>query len=164
MQTCYGKFKYKVMPLSLGNATATFQTMMNTILRPLLNQGVVVYLNNMLIYTKTMKEHHELVTKVFTILQNEGQAVATHKPFFLVKEVEFLDYIINVTGVEMSNRKGEVFRSWETSKNLKDVQHFLGFENFYLKFKMDFSGIARPITDPTHNNGLDFHWRPLQVV
>jgi nucleoside diphosphate kinase len=78
--------------------------MMNTILRLLLDQGVVVYLNNILIYIKTMAEHQKLVTEVFSILQKEGLAVAAHKSFFHIKEVEFLGYIINANGVEMSTR------------------------------------------------------------
>jgi hypothetical protein len=89
MHTCYGNFKYKVMPFGLVNALAIFQRMMNTILRPLLDQGVVVYLYNILIYNKTLEEHHELVTKVFSILKREGLVVAAHKSFFQVKEVEF---------------------------------------------------------------------------
>jgi hypothetical protein len=80
--------------------------MMNIILQPLLDQGVVVYLNNIVIYTKTMKEHQVLVTKVFSILQ-KGIAVAAHKSFFPVKEVKFLEYIINENGVEMSTRNVE---------------------------------------------------------
>jgi hypothetical protein len=124
MRTCYRNFKYKVMPFGLVNAPATFQCMMNTILRPLLNQGVVVYLDDILIYTKTMEEHYKLVTQVFLIVQKEGLAVAAHKLFFHVQEVEFLGYIINANGVEMSTRKVEPVRSWETTKNLKDVQRF----------------------------------------
>jgi hypothetical protein len=95
------------MPFGLVNAPATFQRMMNTILRPLLDQGVVVYLDDILIYTKTMEEHRKLVNQVFSILQREGLGVAAHKLFFHVREVEFLGYIINANGVEMSTRKVE---------------------------------------------------------
>jgi hypothetical protein len=152
------------MPFGMVNALATFQRMMNNILRPLLDQGVVVYLDDILIYTKTMEEHCMLVTQVFSILQKEGLAVVAHKSFFHVQEVEFLGYIINVNRVEMSTRKVEVVRSWETPKNLKDVQRFLGFANFYRRFIKNFSGVARPITDLTRNKGLDFHWGPMQTV
>ena len=120
---------------------------MNTILHPLLDQGVVVYLNDILIYTKTLEEHRDLVIRVFSILQKEGLVVAAHKSFFYVKEVKFLGYIINANGVEMSTRKVEAVQSWETLKNLKDVQKFLGFVNFYHQFIKNFSGVARPITD-----------------
>jgi hypothetical protein len=64
----------------------------------------------------------------------------------------------------MSTKKVEAVRSWEIPKNLKDVQQFLGFANFYRRFIKNFSGVARPITDLTQNKGLDFHWGPLQVV
>jgi hypothetical protein len=121
MRTHYGNFKYKVMPSSLVNALATFQRILNTILRPLLDQEVVVSLDDILIYTKNMKEQQELLIKVFIILQKEGLAVAAHKSFFHVKEVEFLGYIITTNDVEMSTRNVEAVRSWEMLKNLKDV-------------------------------------------
>jgi arginyl-tRNA synthetase len=83
---------------------------------------VVVYLDDILIYTKTMAEHRKLITKVFSILQKEGIAVVVvHKLFSHVKEVEFLGYIINADGVEMSTRKVETVRSWEMPKILKDL-------------------------------------------
>jgi hypothetical protein len=83
---------------------------------------VVVYLDDILIYTKTMAEYQELVCSVFLILQKEGLAVAAHKSFFYVKKVEFLGYIINTNGVEISIRKVKVVQSWETMKNLNDVK------------------------------------------
>jgi hypothetical protein len=125
---------------------------------------VVVYLDAILIYTETMEEYYKLVSQVFSILQKEGLAVAAHKLFFHVQEVEFLGYIIDANGVEMYTRKVEAVRSWETPKNLKDVQRILGFANFYPQFTKTFSGVARPITDLTRNKGLDFHWGPMQIV
>jgi nucleoside diphosphate kinase len=89
---------------------------MNTIQWLLLNQGVVVYLDDSLIYTKTMAEHQKLVTKIFSIFQKEGLAVVAYKFLFHVKEVGLLDYIINTNGVEMSNRKLKAVQSWETPK------------------------------------------------
>jgi hypothetical protein len=89
IRTRYGNFKYKVMPFGLLNTPAMFLRM-NTILRPLLDQGVVVYLDDILIYTKTIEEHQKLVTEVFLILQREGLTIAMHKLFFHVKEIEFL--------------------------------------------------------------------------
>jgi hypothetical protein len=64
----------------------------------------------------------------------------------------------------MSNRKVKEVRSWETLRNLKEIQLFLGFANFYRRFIKNLSGVARPITDLTQNKGLDFHWGPMQVV
>jgi hypothetical protein len=149
MHTRYRNFKYKVLPFSLFNALATFQHMMNIILRPLLDQGVVVYLNDILIYTKTTEEHYKLVTQVFSILEKEGLAVAAHKSFIYIQDIQLLGYIINANGIEISTRKVEAVRSWEMSKNLKDVQRYFGFGNFYCKFIKNFSGVAQPITDPS---------------
>jgi hypothetical protein len=78
--------------------------------------------------------------------------------------VEFLGYIINANGVEMSTRKVKAVRSWETPKNLKDVQRFLGFANFYRRFIKNISEVASPITDLSRNKGLDFHQGPTQMV
>jgi hypothetical protein len=89
-----------------------------------------------------MEEHCKLVAQVFSILPKEGCAVAAHQSFFHVQEVEFLAYIINTNAVEMSTRKSEAVRSWETPKNLKDVQRFLGFTNFYWCFIKNFAGVA----------------------
>jgi hypothetical protein len=157
MRTCYRNFKYKLMPFGLLNTPTTFQRMINIILGPLLDQGVVVYRNNILIYTKTMAEHQKLVTEVFSILQKEGLAVPAHKSFFDVKTVRFLEYIIHMNGGEMSTRKVEVVRSWEMAKNLKDVQRFLEFANFYCRFIKNFPGAARRIIDLIQKQGLDFH-------
>jgi hypothetical protein len=75
--------------------------------------------------------------------------VATHKSFFHVKEVEFRGYIINANSVETSTRNVEAVQSWEIPKNLKDIQRFLGFVNFYCRFIKNFSGLAQPIEDLT---------------
>jgi hypothetical protein len=76
------------------------------------------------------------------ILQKEGLEVAAHKSFFHIKEVEFLEYIINANGVEMLTSKVEAVGLWEMSKSLKDVQRFLGFANFYCRFIKNFSGVT----------------------
>jgi nucleoside diphosphate kinase len=86
-----------------------------------------------------MAEHRKLVTEVFSTLQKEGLAIAVHKLFFHVKEVESFRYIINANGIEMSTRKVKAVRTWETPKNLKDVQRFLGFVNIYRRFMKNFS-------------------------
>jgi hypothetical protein len=111
MRTPYGNFKYKVIPFRLVNAPATFQCMMNTILRLLLDQGIVVDLDDILIYTPTFKEHRTLVMKVIFILEREVLVVAAHRSIFYVKEVEPLGYTINSNGVAMSTRKVEAVQS-----------------------------------------------------
>ena len=93
------------MPFGLVNAPATFQAMMNTILRKFLDHGVVVYLEDILIYSKNEEEHVKLVKKVLAPLEDYNFTVSTTKSFFHVKAVEFLGYIVAVDRVTMSERK-----------------------------------------------------------
>ena len=93
-RTRYGHYKYKVMPFDLVNAPATFQAMMNTILCEFLDYGVVVYLDDILIYSKTLEEHKSLVKQVLTRLERDDLAVSIKKSGFLVDTVEFLGYIV----------------------------------------------------------------------
>ena len=89
-RTRYGQFEYKVMPFGLIKAPATFQAMMNKILREFLDHGVVVYLDDILIYSETEEEHIELVKKVLVRLEEHQLAVSVTKPVLHVKSVEFL--------------------------------------------------------------------------
>ena len=109
-RTRYGQFEYKVMPFGLVNAPATFQAMMNKILREFLDNGVVVYLDDILIYSDTMENHIELVQKVLDRLERHDLAVSLKKSVFHKEEVEFLGYIVKTTGVTMSERKGKSSR------------------------------------------------------
>src|SRR5205085_11536971 len=124
-------FEYKVMPFGLCNAPATLQNMIHEVLREFLDQGVVVYLDDILVYSKTEEEHVKLLTKVFTCLAKYNLAVAVHKSVFHVLEVEFLGYIVNGTGISVSGEATQANRNWEISKNLRGVRAFIGFANFY---------------------------------
>jgi len=92
------------MPFSLVNALATFQVMMNTILREFLNHGVVVNLDDILIYSKNYEEHFELVKKVLSRLEEHRLAISLKKSVFHIPSVEFLGYIVAMDGITMSER------------------------------------------------------------
>ena len=98
----YGHYEYKVMTFGLVNAPATFQAMMDTILRKFLDHGVVVYLADILINSKNEEEHVELVIKVLAQLEDYDLAVSTTKSVFHIKEVEFLRTVVAVDGVTMN--------------------------------------------------------------
>ena len=119
------------MPFGLINTPATFQGMMNTMLRNFLDQGVVVYLNDIVIYSKNEEEHVDLVKKVLAQLEDYDLAVLTTKSVFHVIEVEFLGYIVAVDGVTMSERNVQSIRDWKHPRSVKEVQIFIGFANFY---------------------------------
>jgi len=130
-RTRYGHFEYKVMPFGLVNAPATFQAMMNKILREFLDHGVVVYLDDILIYSNSEEEHIELVRKVLAKLKEHQLAVSVTKSVFHQESVEFLGYIVATNGVTMSERKVESIKNWKPPRSVKEVQIFIGFANFY---------------------------------
>jgi len=103
-RTRYGQYEYKVMPFGLVNAPATFQTRMNKILREFLDHGVVVSLDDILIYSENMDEHIKLVQKVLDQLEQHDLAVSLKKSVFHQEEPEFIGYIVKTSGVTMSDR------------------------------------------------------------
>ena len=138
------------MPFGLTNAPATFQALINTTLCKYLDIFVIVYLNNILIYTKsTLKEHIQEVKKVFKALQEVDIRLRSDKCKFHVKTVKFFGSIITVDGIQMDNKKVKAIREWPEPRNLKEVQAFLGFANFYQKFIQGYSQICTPLTKMT---------------
>jgi len=150
------------MPFGLVNAPAIFQAMMNKILREFLDHGVVVYLDDILIYSESEEEHIELVKKVLAKLEEHQLAVSVTKSVFHVKSVEFLGYIVGIEGVTMSERKVESVINWRAPRSVKEVQIFIGFANFYRRFIKDFSKICTPITETLKGDKTSFHWGPKQ--
>ena len=122
------------MPFGFVNAPATFQAMMNTILREFLDHGVVVYLDDILIYSKTMEEHEALVKQVLARLERHDLAVSLKKSLFHVDTVEFFGYTVGKAGVTMSEKKVESILNWQAPRSVKDVQILIGFANFYRRF------------------------------
>jgi hypothetical protein len=157
-RTRYGHYEYLVMPFGLANAPATFQAMMQEILRDLLDHGVVVYIDDILIYSESESQHELLVSEVLRRLQEHGLAGAIDKSEFHKSSVEFLGYIIMADGVAMSEEKLLAIREWAEPKNVKDVQSFIGFANFYRRFIEGFSRVCKPLTDTSKGQGKNFSW------
>ena len=155
-RTRYRQYQYKVIQFGLVNSPATFQRMMNKILREFLNQGVVVYLDDILIYSKTHAEHVAMVKKVLSRLMEHQLAVSIKKSEFHVKAVEFLAYIVATDGVTMSTRKVDSIRKWIAPRSVKEVQIFLGFANF--------SKICKPITQTLKGDKQKFSWGREQNI
>ena len=161
-QMRYGHYKYTVMPFGLTNAPATFQALINTTLCRYLDIFVSAYLNNILIYTKsTLKEHIQEVKKVFKVLQDADIRLRPDKCKFHVKTVKFLGSIITTDGIQMDDKKVKAIREWPEPRNLRDVQTFLGFANFYRRFIQRYSQICTPLTKMTKKE-QPFHWECKQ--
>jgi len=150
------------MPFGLVNAHATFQTMMNEISRELVDQEVVVYINDILIYSQTLEEHIILVRKVLQRLREYRMAISLEKSVFHVKKVDFLGYVVATDGVTMNKKKVESIKSWKAPASVKDIQIFIGFANFYRGFIKNFSAICPPITNLLNGDPKRFSWGKQQ--
>ncbi|CAI7915392.1 unnamed protein product [Closterium sp. NIES-53] len=159
-RTRYGSYEYLVMPFGLTNAPATFQAEMNHILRPLLDECVVVYLDDILIYSRDMKQHIEHLRRVFEILRREKFYVKLSKSVFALKKVQFLGHMVSAQGVHVDPKKIEAVRTWKTPENVKELQQFLGFANYYNRFVPQYAKIATPLTNLLKKN-TPFKWEDV---
>jgi len=148
-----GLFKPLMMFFGMTNSPTTFQTMMNDIFRTLIAKGiVVVYLDNILIFTQTEKEHEQAVWRVLEVLAEHKLFLRPEKCEFHRKQIEYLGLVISENKVEMDPVKVARVHNWPTLENRTDVQAFIGFVNFYCRFIWDFSTIARPLFDLTRSD------------
>lgn len=159
-KTHRGLFEPMVMFFGLCNSPATFQAMMNDIFKELIDQGVVVvYLDDILIFTKTQDEHEEVTRKVLEILRNNDLYLKPEKCEFERKKIEYLGMIISESHVEMDPIKVQGVTDWPRPKKVKEVQAFIGFCNFYRRFIEQFSHLARPLTQLTRKD-TEWNWTP----
>ena len=150
--TRFGLYHWRVMPFGLCNAPATFQSMMDNIFHDPLDNGVIVYLDDILIYTENVDEHVPLVQEVLSRLDKASLGVNLKESSFYIRKVEFLGYIISEQGIEMFEKKIEEVKNWAVPRKVKDVQEFLGFANFYRRFIQGFPQIAVPLTALTRKD------------
>ena len=135
--------------------------MMNDIFRELIFEGkVVVYIDDILIFTKTLEEHREVVRRVLQILQDNKLYLKPEKCDFEKTKIEFLGLVVSQDKVEMDPVKLQGVSEWPRPQSKKDVQSFIGFTNFYRRFIKDYALIARPLHDLTGNS--DWEWSDRQ--
>ena len=137
------------MPWGLTNAPAIFQQFMNYVLGELINRSMIIYIDNILIYSETEEKHIKLVTKVLTLLREAGLCVALEKSVFHAQTVEFLSYVIGIDRVAMSEETVKQILDWKIPEYLREVQSFLGFANFYQQFIKSYSKICALLIDLT---------------
>jgi hypothetical protein len=142
----YGHLKYSAMPFGLNNAPAVFRYMMNDIFQEYLDHFVIIYLEDILIYSKNKEEHKHHVRLVLEKLRVQGLYAKQEKCLFHESMVEFLDYIILGNGISMDKKQIQTIVDWIVLSSGWDVQCFLGFTNFYRIFIKDYSEIAAPLT------------------
>ena len=147
-RTRYGHYEWSVLPFGLANAPATFQQLMNDILRPYLDQFVIVYLDDICIYSKTKEEHLEHLDKVLTILEQHRLFVGLDKCSFGVQEMEFLGHVVGTDGVKVDPKKVQAVKDWPTPKDVKEVRSFLGLTGYFRRF---IRGVAQLVEQRTSN-------------
>ncbi len=131
-RTRYGQFEYQVMPFGLTNAPATFQGYINKILAEKFDVFVIVYLDDILIYTESEgKEHVQAVRWVLDQLRKHSLYANLKKCRFHQDEVRFLDYIVSYQGIQMEEGRIKAVRDWPEPQSVRDILVFLGFANFY---------------------------------
>ena len=132
------------MPFGLTNAPSTFMRLMNHVLRAFIGKFVVVYLDDILIYSKTLSEHVKHLRCVLEVLRSEQLYANFKKCTFCMDRVVFLGFVVSSDGVEVNQEKIKAIREWPTPKTVSDVRSFHGLAGFYKRFVKDFSTIAAP--------------------
>jgi hypothetical protein len=132
--TRYGHYEWRVMPFGLTNAPETFQALMNNVLRPFLDDFVIVYLDNILIYFKTSEEHLVHVDNVLTALRKARLDAGLDKCAFAMREVAFLGHIVSGEGIKVDPKKVGAVREWPPPRNVTEIKSFLGLMGFYRRF------------------------------
>jgi Reverse transcriptase (RNA-dependent DNA polymerase)/RNase H-like domain found in reverse transcriptase len=151
-RTRYGSFEWLVMPFGLTNAPAAFQRFMNDIFSDLLDVNVIVYLDDILIFSDDPADHTKHVREVFRRLRLNELYARPDKCFFSKDTVEYLGFILSKDGLTMDSRKVQVIMDWPEPRKVKDVQSFLGFANFYRRFIFGYSDIVVPLTRLTRKD------------
>ena len=155
----FGAYKYKVLPFGLSGGPSTWQHFINDVLFDYLDKFCTAYLDDILIYSKNMKEHREHVRAVLTKLREAGLQADVDKCEFHVTETKYLGLIIGVDGIRMDPAKIKAIQEWETPTCLREVRSFIGFCNFYRRFIRGFLKIAKLLNALTKKERI-FEWTP----
>jgi len=130
-RTRYGSFEWLVMPKGLTNAPAAFQRFMNDIFADIIDINVIVYLDDILVYSDSLTEHQSHIREVLHRLRSNGLFARADKCEFHVTSCEYLGYMLSPNGLTMAQNKVQIIQDWPEPRKVRDIQSFLGFANFY---------------------------------
>ena len=165
-KTKQGLYEWLVMPFGLTNAPSTFMRLMNHVLRPFIGKFVVVYFDDILVYSHDLPTHVEHLRQVLDALKRERLFANFKKCHFCSDHVVFLGFVVSRNGLQVDEEKVKAIQKWPTPTTMTQVRSFLGLAGFYRQFVRDFSTLAAPLTFLTKKN-VPFIWerrkkRPLQ--
>ncbi|KAK3514000.1 hypothetical protein QTP70_001270 [Hemibagrus guttatus] len=153
-----GHYEYLVMPYGLANAPSVFQDFIHEVLREFLYRFVLVYINDILIYSRDLAKHRHHVAEVLKRLREFQLFLKAEKCSFHQPSVQFLGYNIDSNGIRMDEGKVAAIRNWPTPTTVKELQRFLGFANFYRRFIQNYSIIANTLTSLLRNKPKSLPW------
>ena len=145
------------MPFGLTNAPAAFMDMMNRVFRPFLDKFVIVFIDDILIYSRTREDYAQHLSIVLQTLREHQLYAKKEKCEFWMTEVKFLGHIISGDGISVDPSKVEAILKWERPKNVPEIRSFLGLAGYYQRFVQDFSKLAAPLTNLTKKD-VPFIW------
>ncbi|GJX88068.1 putative reverse transcriptase domain-containing protein [Tanacetum coccineum] len=161
--TRYGHFEFTLMPFGLTNALAIFMDLMNRVCRPYLDKFVIVFIYDILIYSKTQEEHVEHLRLVLELLKKEKLYAKFSKCEFWLREVQFLGNVINGNGIRVDPSKIEAVKNWKAPRTPTMVRSFLGLAGYYRRFIKNFSKITKSLTILTQKSKT-FDWGEEQEL
>ncbi|XP_071739972.1 uncharacterized mitochondrial protein AtMg00860-like [Rutidosis leptorrhynchoides] len=149
------------MSFGLTNAPAAFMDLMNRVCKPYLDKFIIVFIDDILIYSKNKEEHEQHLRLVLQLLEKEQLYAKFSKCGFWLDSVQFLGHVVNSEGIHVDPTKIEAIKNWEVPKNPSQIRQFLGLAGYYRRFIQNFSKIARPLTVLTHKD-KKFEWSSAQ--
>ncbi|GJU29104.1 putative reverse transcriptase domain-containing protein [Tanacetum coccineum] len=156
-RTRYGHYEFQVMPFGLTNAPAVFMDLMNRVCKPYLDKFVIVFIDDILIYSKNKKEHEEHLKLILELLKKEELYAKFSKCEFWIPKVQFLGHVIDSEGIHVDPAKIESIKDWTSPKSPTEIRQFLGLAGYYRRFIEGFSKIAKPMTKLTQKK-VKFEW------
>ncbi|GKB55710.1 putative reverse transcriptase domain-containing protein [Tanacetum coccineum] len=145
------------MPFGLTNAPAVFMDLMNRVCKPYLDKFVIVFIDDILIYSKDKREHEEHLKAILELLKKENLYAKFSKCNFWILKVQFIGHVIDSRGIHMDPAKIEFIKDWATPKTPTEIRQFLGLAGYYQRFIEGFSKIAKSMTKLTQK-GIKFDW------
>ncbi|GJR73430.1 putative reverse transcriptase domain-containing protein [Tanacetum coccineum] len=156
-RTRYGHYEFQVMPFGLTNAPAVFMDLMNRVCKPYLDKFVIVFIDDILIYSKNEREHEEHLKTILELLKEEKLYAKFSKCEFWIPKVQFLGHVIDSRGIHVDPAKIESIKDWASPKTPTEIRQFLGLAGYYRRFIEGFSKIAKSMTKLTQK-GIKFDW------
>ena len=145
-KTHHGLYQFKVMPFGLTNAPATFQCVMNEVLAPFLRKFVMVFLDDILIYSPNLESHLLHLEQVLQVLRENQLFMKQSKFSFAQTKVEYLGHVISGIGVTTAKDKIAAMLAWSVPKSVTEVRAFLGLTGYYRRFVKGYGCLAKPLT------------------